>query len=105
MRLILGLDRPTSGEALIGGRPYAALRYPLREVGALLDAKGLHPGRSARSHLRAMARSNGIPARRVGEVLGQVGLSDAAGKRAGSFSLGMGQRLGIAGALLGDPRC
>jgi ABC-2 type transport system ATP-binding protein len=104
MRLILGLDRPTSGEALIGGRPYAALRYPLREVGALLDAKAFHPERSARSHLRAMARSNGIPARRVGEVLGQVGLSDAAGKRAGSFSLGMGQRLGIAGALLGDPQ-
>jgi ABC-2 type transport system ATP-binding protein len=104
MRLILGLDLPTSGEALIGGRPYAALRYPLREAGALLAAKAFPPGRSARSHLRAMARSNGIPARRVGEVLGQVGLSDAAGKRAGSFSLGMGQRLGIAGALLGDPQ-
>jgi ABC-2 type transport system ATP-binding protein len=104
MRLILGLDLPTSGEALIGGQPYAALRYPLREAGALLDAKAFHPGRSARSHLRAMARSNGIPARRVGDVLDQVGLSDVAGKRAGSFSLGMGQRLGIAGALLGDPQ-
>ncbi|KAB2349040.1 ATP-binding cassette domain-containing protein [Actinomadura rudentiformis] len=104
MRMILGLDRPTAGEALIGGRPYAALPRPLTEVGALLDAKAVHPGRSARAHLTAMARSNGIPVRRVDEVLETVGLTAVAGRRAGSFSLGMGQRLGIAGALLGDPR-
>ncbi|MEW2360265.1 ATP-binding cassette domain-containing protein [Spirillospora sp. NPDC029432] len=103
MRMILGLDRPTAGTALVGGRPYAAYRHPLRQVGALLDAKALHPGRSARRHLLAMAHSNGIPASRVDEVLGVVGLPDVAGKRAGTFSLGMGQRLGIAGALLGDP--
>ncbi|WP_242894939.1 ABC transporter ATP-binding protein [Actinomadura litoris] len=103
MRMILGLDRPTGGHALVGGRPYAALRHPLREVGALLDAGALHPGRSARRHLLAMARSNGIAARRVEEVLAAVGLEGVAGRRAGSFSLGMGQRLGIAGALLGDP--
>ncbi|MGK5556436.1 ABC transporter ATP-binding protein [Actinomadura kijaniata] len=104
MRMIVGLDRPTAGEALVGGRPYAALRWPLREVGALLDAKALHPGRSARAHLLAMARGNGIPARRVDEVLETVGLTAVADRRAGTFSLGMGQRLGIAGALLGDPR-
>ncbi|MBE1536331.1 ABC-2 type transport system ATP-binding protein [Actinomadura algeriensis] len=104
MRMILGLDRPTAGEALIGGRAYRELRYPLREVGALLDAKAVHPGRSARRHLLAMARSNGVPARRVDEVLAAVGLEQVAGRRAGTFSLGMGQRLGIAGALLGDPR-
>ena len=104
MRMILGLDRPTSGTALIGGRAYASLRRPIREVGALLDAKAVHPGRPARAHLLAMARSNGIPARRVDEVLETVGLTQVARKRAGSFSLGMGQRLGIAGALLGDPR-
>jgi ABC-2 type transport system ATP-binding protein len=103
MRMILGLDRPASGTALIGGRAYVDFRHPLREVGALLDAKALHPGRGARRHLLAMARSNGIPASRVDEVLGIVGLADVAGKRAGTFSLGMGQRLGIAGALLGDP--
>ncbi|MFG1952064.1 ABC transporter ATP-binding protein [Micromonospora sp. NPDC048830] len=103
MRMILGLDRPTAGEALVGGRRYAALRHPLREVGALLDAKAVHPGRSARRHLLAMARSNGIPAHRVDEVLDTVGLTRVAGKRAGTYSLGMGQRLGIAGALLGDP--
>ncbi|WP_026360245.1 ABC transporter ATP-binding protein [Amycolatopsis nigrescens] len=103
MRMLLGLDRPTSGEALINGRQYAELRHPLREVGALLEAKALHPGRSAGKHLLAMAHSNGIPASRVDEVLATVGLSDVAGKRAGQFSLGMGQRLGIAGALLGDP--
>ncbi|WP_242910462.1 ABC transporter ATP-binding protein [Actinomadura terrae] len=103
MRMILGLDRPTAGHALVGGRPYGALRHPLREVGALLDAGAVHPGRSARRHLLAMARSNGIPARRVEEVLATVGLERVAGKRAGSYSLGMGQRLGIAGALLGDP--
>ncbi|WP_370970968.1 ATP-binding cassette domain-containing protein [Amycolatopsis sp. cg9] len=103
MRMTVGLDHPQQGEALVGGRRYAELRHPLREVGALLDAKALHPGRSAGKHLLAMARSNGIPAARVEEVLATVGLSDVAGKRAGQFSLGMGQRLGIAGALLGDP--
>ncbi|GAA2592875.1 ABC transporter ATP-binding protein [Actinomadura fulvescens] len=104
MRMILGLDRPTAGEALIGGRPYAALPRPLTRVGALLDAKAVHPGRSARAHLVAMARSNGIPVRRADEVLEIVGLAAVARARAGSFSLGMGQRLGIAGALLGDPQ-
>ncbi|MGW3963196.1 ATP-binding cassette domain-containing protein [Amycolatopsis sp. NPDC005003] len=103
MRMAVGLDHPQAGEALVGGRRYAELRHPLREVGALLDAKALHPGRSAGKHLLAMARSNGIAAGRVEEVLATVGLSDVAGKRAGQFSLGMGQRLGIAGALLGDP--
>jgi ABC-2 type transport system ATP-binding protein len=103
MRMIMGLDRPTSGQALVGGRPYAELAYPLREIGALLDAKAVHPGRSARAHLRALARTNGIPARRVDEVLETVGLTSVAGRRAGSFSLGMGQHLGIAGALLGNP--
>ncbi|HEX2179824.1 MAG TPA: ATP-binding cassette domain-containing protein [Actinomycetota bacterium] len=103
MRMILGLDRPTSGRALIDGRRYEDLRFPLREVGALLDAKALHPGRSARSHLRAMARSNGIPDSKVEEVLAEVGIAGVAGRRAGKFSLGMSQRLGIAGALLGDP--
>lgn len=104
MRMILGLAAPTSGTAMIDGRAYASLRHPLREVGALLDAKALHPGRTARSHLVAMARSNDLPLRRVDEVLERVGLTHVAGKRAGQFSLGMGQRLGIAGALLGDPR-
>ena len=103
MRMTVGLDHPQEGEVLVGGRRYAELRDPLREVGALLDAKALHPGRSAGKHLTAMARSNGIPVCRVEEVLATVGLSDVAGKRAGQFSLGMGQRLGIAGALLGDP--
>jgi ABC-2 type transport system ATP-binding protein len=103
MRMTVGLDRPQEGEVLVGGRRYAELRHPLREVGALLDAKALHPGRSAGKHLLAMARSNGIAPGRVEEVLATVGLSDVAGKRAGQFSLGMGQRLGIAGALLGDP--
>ena len=103
MRMTLGLDAPHAGEVLIGGKRYAEFPQPLREVGALLEAKALHPGRSAGKHLLAMARSNGIPASRVEEVLATVGLSDVAGKRAGQFSLGMGQRLGIAGALLGDP--
>ncbi|RKS74272.1 ABC-2 type transport system ATP-binding protein [Actinomadura pelletieri DSM 43383] len=103
MRMIVGHDHPTAGRALVNGVPYAALRYPLREVGALLDAKALHPGRSARQHLRVMARSNGIPRRRVDEVIGMVGLDKVAARRAGTFSLGMSQRLGIAGALLGDP--
>jgi ABC-2 type transport system ATP-binding protein len=104
MRLILGLDTPDAGQARIGGCRYRELRWPLREVGALLEAKAFHPGRSARTHLSALAASNGIPRPRVEEVLGLVGLADAAGRRAGSFSLGMGQRLGIAAALLGDPR-
>jgi ABC-2 type transport system ATP-binding protein len=103
MRMILGQDVPDAGRAMIGGRPYASLRWPLREVGAVLDAKAFHPGRSARAHLTALAASNAIPRRRVGEVLAQVGLASVASQRAGTFSLGMAQRLGIAAALLGDP--
>lgn len=103
MRMILGLDRPTSGTALINGQRYADMKNPLREVGALIDAKAVHPGRSAGAHLQWIAESNGIPKSRVDEVLGLVGLADVAGKRAGGFSLGMGQRLGLATALLGDP--
>jgi ABC-2 type transport system ATP-binding protein len=103
MRVLLGLDRADAGEALVNGRRYTTYEWPLREVGAVLDASGAHPGRTARGHLLALARSNRIPARRVEEVLGIVGLQSAAGKRAGKFSLGMGQRLGIAAALLGDP--
>jgi ABC-2 type transport system ATP-binding protein len=103
MRMVLGLDRPTSGRALVGGRSYLEFRRPLREVGALLDAKAVHPGRTARNHLRAMARSNDIPAVRVDEVLGAAGLTEVADRRVGTYSLGMSQRLGVAGALLGDP--
>ena len=103
MRVILGLDRPNSGTALVNGTAYAGVRWPLREVGALLDAKGVHPGRSARAHLTWMAQSNGIPTRRVDEVLDLVGLTPVANRRAGGFSMGMGQRLGIAAAMLGDP--
>ncbi len=104
MRLILGLDRPDSGQVRIGGRRYRDLRWPLREVGSLLEARAFHPGRSARSHLAALAASNAIPRSRVDDVLGMVGLDGAAARRrAGKFSLGMGQRLGIAAALLGDP--
>ena len=103
MRMILGLDVPDAGEARIGGRRYRDLRWPLREVGALLEARTFHPGRSGRDHLRALAASNGLPRSRVEEVLGLVGLAEVAGRRAGRFSLGMGQRLGIAAALLGDP--
>jgi len=103
MRLITGLDFPDSGEARIGGRRYRELRWPLREVGALLEARTFHPGRSARNHLTALAAANAIPRSRVTEVLGIVGLADVARKRAGTFSLGMAQRLGIAAALLGDP--
>jgi ABC-2 type transport system ATP-binding protein len=103
MRLIMGLDAPTAGTATIGGRPYRALAHPLREVGALLEARAFHPGRTARAHLTALAAGGGIPRQRVGEVLDQVGLAHVAGRRAGTFSLGMGQRLGIAAALLGDP--
>jgi len=103
MRMILGLDNPTSGLALINGRPYAALAKPLTKVGALLDANWVHPNRSARSHLRWLAASNGISTRRVDEVLDTVGLSQVAGKSVGKYSLGMKQRLGLAGAILGDP--
>jgi ABC-2 type transport system ATP-binding protein len=103
MRLILGLDAPDAGEARIGGRRYRDLRWPLREAGALLEANAFHPGRSAHAHLHALAVSNGIDRRRVDEVLDLVGLAGAARKRAGTFSLGMAQRLGIAAALLGDP--
>jgi ABC-2 type transport system ATP-binding protein len=103
MRMILGLDLPTSGSVTIGGRLYRDLPTPLREVGSLLDAQAVHPRRSARDHLLYLAQSNGIKAGRVAEVLDIVGLSDAAGRKAGEFSLGMCQRLGIAAALLGDP--
>ncbi|MEV0285187.1 ATP-binding cassette domain-containing protein [Kribbella sp. NPDC050820] len=103
MRVILGLDAPDAGSALVGGRRYRDLATPLREVGALLDAGAVHPGRKARDHLLWMAQYNGLPGRRVDEVLEQVGLTQAARRRAGGFSLGMRQRLGIAGALLGDP--
>ncbi|GLZ05239.1 ABC transporter ATP-binding protein [Actinomadura sp. NBRC 104412] len=103
MRMILGLDAPDEGTALVNGRPYRTLRAPLRQVGALLDAGALHPGRRARDHLLWMAHYSGIPRRRVDEVLDEVGLSSVARRRTGGFSLGMRQRLGIAGALLGDP--
>jgi ABC-2 type transport system ATP-binding protein len=104
MRLILGLDRATSGSVTVNGRPYVQHRHPLREVGALLEARAAHPGRSAYHHLLALAQSNGIPRSRVADVIDAVGLGDVARRRAGRFSLGMGQRLGIATALLGDPR-
>ncbi len=103
MRMILGLDRPSSGSVTVAGRPYRALPAPLREVGALLEAKSIHSGRSAYNHLLALAKTHGIPAVRVQQVIDLVGLTDVARKRAGAFSLGMGQRLGIASALLGDP--
>jgi ABC-2 type transport system ATP-binding protein len=103
MRLILGLDRADAGHARIGGRPYRDLRWPLREVGALLEARAFHPGRPARAHLAALAAGNAIGRARVEEVLALTGLEQVAGKRAGTFSLGMAQRLGIAAALLGDP--
>jgi len=103
LRMILGLDAPDEGTALVGGQPYRSLRTPLRAVGALLDAAAIHPGRRARDHLLWMAHSNGLPRRRVDEVIELVGLASAARRRAGGFSLGMRQRLGIAGALLGDP--
>ena len=103
MRLILGLDAPTGGEVKVNGRPYARHRFPMHEVGTLLDAQALHPGRRAANHLMCLADSNRIPRRRVDEVLDFVGLADAASRRVGPFSLGMKQRLGIAGALLGDP--
>ncbi|MGW4155484.1 ABC transporter ATP-binding protein [Micromonospora chersina] len=104
MRMILGLDAPTTGSATVNGRRYADHPAPLREIGALLEAKAVHTGRSARNHLLALAATHGIGRRRVDEVIDLVGLHEVAGKRAGGFSLGMGQRLGIAAALLGDPR-
>jgi ABC-2 type transport system ATP-binding protein len=103
MRLILGLDQPTRGSVTIGGKDFRHLSHPMREVGALLDAKAVHGGRSAYNHLLCLAQTNSLPRRRVGEVLELVGLSEVAGKRSKGFSLGMGQRLGIAAALLGDP--
>jgi ABC-2 type transport system ATP-binding protein len=103
MRLVLGLDRPTAGHVTVNGKPYAEHAAPLHEVGALLEARSVHTGRSARNHLRALALTHGISKRRVEDLIDLVGLHDVAGKRAGKFSLGMGQRLGIATALLGDP--
>ena len=103
MRVLLGLDAPTSGTALVGGRRYATIRRPMYEVGALLDASAVHPGRRAADHLAWLARTNGIGRRRVAEVLEAVGLAGVARRRVGGFSLGMRQRLGIAAALLGDP--
>jgi ABC-2 type transport system ATP-binding protein len=103
MRIILGLDAPTHGQATVNGRRYRDFGAPLHEVGALLEARAVHTGRSAYNHLLAMAQTHGIPRRRVAEVIDLVGLEDVARKRAGTFSLGMGQRLGIASALLGDP--
>ena len=103
MRMIMGLDTPSSGTASVNGQAYAQLRWPLREVGALLDAKAFHPGRSAYDHLWGLALTNGIPRARIDEVLDMVGLTEVAHQRAGKYSLGMGQRLGIAAALLGDP--
>jgi ABC-2 type transport system ATP-binding protein len=103
MRMVMGIDRPDGGSVTIAGRRYHDLPWPLREVGGLLEAKAVHPGRSAYNHLWALAQTNDIPARRVDELLELVGLSAVARKRAGKFSLGMTQRLGIAAALLGDP--
>jgi len=104
MRMILGLDAPTSGRVTVGGQPFVKAAHPLREVGALLDAKAVHGGRSAYNHLLCLAQTNNLPTRRVGEVLELVGLTAVAKKRSKGFSLGMGQRLGIAAALLGDPK-
>ena len=103
MRVILGLDRPNTGEARVNGKRYGELAHPLREVGALLDASATHPGRRARDHLLWLAHSNRLPRRRVDEVLELVGLAEASRRRTGGFSLGMSQRLGIGAALLGDP--
>jgi len=103
MRMVMGLDRPDSGTVTIGGRHFGELRWPLREVGALLEAKALHPGRTAYDHLLSMAQTNAVPRARVDEVLELVGLESVARRRVGKYSLGMSQRLGIASALLGDP--
>jgi ABC-2 type transport system ATP-binding protein len=103
MRMIMGLDAPTAGDVTVKGKHFNNLQWPLREVGALLEAKAIHPGRSARAHLTMLAQTNHIPTSRVDQLLELVGLTPVAGKRAGKFSLGMGQRLGIAAALLGDP--
>src|ERR1017187_2151843 len=104
MRIILGLDHATKGQATVNGTRYAELRDPLREVGALLDAKAVHPGRTARNHLRSLAASNQIKKSRVEEALQFAGISSVANKKVGGYSLGMSQRLGIAAALLGDPQ-
>ena len=104
MRMILGLEKPNEGSVTINGHPYVKSRKPLAVAGALLDAKGVHPGRTARSHLRSLAATNGISRKRVEEVLSLTGISAVANKRVGGFSLGMGQRLGIAAAILGDPQ-
>ncbi|WP_406430335.1 ABC transporter ATP-binding protein [Streptomyces sp. NBC_00631] len=103
MRMIVGLDAPTRGSVTVNGRAYAKQKAPLHEIGVLLEAKAVHPGRSAFNHLMALAYTHGIPRRRVDEVIELAGLTSVAGKRVGAFSLGMGQRLGIASALLGDP--
>src|SRR5699024_12267751 len=103
LRMIVWRDEPTAGSAFMHGKPYSKLKNPLRTIGCLLDAKAVHPNRSAAAHLKWMAQSNGIPTSRVKEVLELVGLSEVAKKNAGGFSLGVGQRLGLAGALLGDP--
>lgn len=103
MRMIVGLDRPTAGRVTVNGKPYAQHRAPMHEVGSLLEARAVHTGRSARNHLRALAATHGLPTTRVDEVIEMTGLAAVAKKRAGGFSLGMGQRLGIAAALLGDP--
>ena len=104
MRMVMGLDRPSSGSVTVNGRRYADHADPLHQVGALLEARAVHPGRSARNHLLALALTAGIPRSRVDQVLDMVGLTDVAGRRVGGFSLGMGQRLGVAAALLGDPQ-
>jgi len=104
MRMIAGLDAPTAGRVRVNGRDYRAAPAPMAELGIVLEAKAMHTGRSARNHLLALARTNGVSRRRVDELIDMAGLSEVAGKRVGGFSLGMGQRLGIAAALLGDPR-
>ncbi len=104
MRMIVGLDRPSAGHVTVNGHPYRNAKAPLTEVGVLLDAKAVHTGRTARNHLRAIAATHGIPRSRVDEVIDLAGIGSVAGRRAGKFSLGMGQRLGIAAALLGDPQ-
>jgi ABC-2 type transport system ATP-binding protein len=104
LRMVLGVDRPDSGAVTVNGRSYGEHRYPLREVGALLEAKGMHPSRTARNHLRWLAASNDIPRARVQEVLALTGLEQVADRRTGGFSLGMAQRLGVAAAMIGDPQ-